>query len=404
MKVVDNVSINLEAPKSIDDVNQYLNGTMDMISLMHKNLQGSVNKNLMQTIDIISKNLQYAAELSPLISGKAEFADMYVSCCKKLIKYKGEANLVLESEASLKNASEILLISYRMEHTFLGLVGQSRHAAIYFRVLASMLWLFGIMKQIASNNPTNITSMLVSIIERINVIQRFVEFFGTFEQDDFKLIDLTDLRTNLVKACNYPSSAKFSALYSFVRVNGYRKSARTDSQRLFGSLTRLVGLQSYTPIGLDLKNSLKRTCARITLPISNSDKPIKFSSNLPLKIHIEAQLEFVDYINSIAIMVILPDKSTRQFWPSHHNFKPTTPYCYVLVTDIELDVELWTDIGMLQIHIVKWFEADLPGIDNYILRYPTSSMSHHDFDGTSSTSSLRLCEALNYYISPTKDH
>lgn len=33
-----------------------------------------------------SRNLRYAAELSPLISGKAEFADMYVSCCKKLIK------------------------------------------------------------------------------------------------------------------------------------------------------------------------------------------------------------------------------------------------------------------------------------------------------------------------------
>ncbi|KAM3585955.1 hypothetical protein VKS41_002489 [Umbelopsis sp. WA50703] len=371
MKFVDNMAKNLEGSKSIDDVNQYLNGTMDMISSMNKSLQGSVNKNLMQTIDIISRNLQYAAELSPLISGKAEFADMYVSCCKKLIKYKGETNLGLESEASLKNASEILVISYRMEHTFLGLMGQSRHAAMYFRVLASMLWLFGIMKQIASNNPTNITSMLVSIIERINVIQR------AFEQDHFKLIDLTDLRTNLVKACNYPSSAKFSALYSFVR--------------------------SFTPIGLDLKNPLKRTCAKITLPTSNSDKPVKFSSNLPLKIHIEAQLEFVDYINSIAIMVILPDKSTRQFWPSHHNFKPTTPYCYVLVTDIELDVELWTDKGMLQIHIVKWFEADLPGIDDYILRYPISSMSHHDFEGTSSTSSLRLCDALNYYISPTKD-
>ncbi|CAM0142931.1 unnamed protein product [Umbelopsis sp. WA50703] len=64
--------------------------------------------------------------------------------------YKGETNLGLESEASLKNASEILVISYRMEHTFLGLMGQSRHAAMYFRVLASMLWLFGIMKQIAS--------------------------------------------------------------------------------------------------------------------------------------------------------------------------------------------------------------------------------------------------------------
>lgn len=43
--------------------------------------------------------------------------------------------------------------------------------------------------------------------------------YRRFERDDFKLIDLADLRSNLYKACNYPSSAKFSALYSFVRAS-----------------------------------------------------------------------------------------------------------------------------------------------------------------------------------------
>jgi hypothetical protein len=48
---------------------------------------------------------------------------------------------------------------------------------------------------------------------------------------------------------------------------------------------------------------LKRTAASILVPAPNNDKPIKFSANLPLKIHIEAKLKFVDYINTIAVMV-----------------------------------------------------------------------------------------------------
>jgi hypothetical protein len=125
---------------------------------------------------------------------------------------------------------------------------------------------------------------------------------------------------------------------------------------------------------------------------------------------------------------MLPDKSTQLFWPSHNNYKPTTPYCFELNTDIELDVSLWTgnankkihmiyhlaivevgayavflDIGMLQIQIIKSFEADLPGIDDYILRYPICSMTPQDFDGAGSSSTLSLCDAVDFYISPTKD-
>jgi len=66
------------------------------------------------------------------------------------IQYKVENNLALESTSSLQCASDILHMSYQMEHTFLGLSGPSRNAGIYFRVLANMLWFFGIMKQIST--------------------------------------------------------------------------------------------------------------------------------------------------------------------------------------------------------------------------------------------------------------
>jgi hypothetical protein len=99
-------------------------------------------------------------------------------------------------------------------------------------------------------------------------------------------------------------SLKCQILSTLFLCSGKLLTKRTDNQKV--GITNFGWSQSFTPIGLDLKNPLKRTCAKITLPTSNSDKPVKFSSNLPLKIHIEAQLEFVDYINSIAIMVCSP--------------------------------------------------------------------------------------------------
>ncbi|CAO3663696.1 unnamed protein product [Umbelopsis ramanniana] len=356
-----------------EDVNQYMDGTLDMIASMTKQLGDSNANGVQQSANIISRNLKYAAGLSPLVAGKANFADIYVSCCERFLKYKVENNLALESTSSLQCASDILHMSYRMEHTFLGLSGPSRNAGIYFRVLANMLWFFGIMKQISTDNPTNITNMLMSIIERIDVIQR------RFDQDNFQLAELTDLRTNLFKARSHPSSTKLAALYAYVR--------------------------SFTPLGLDLKHPLKRTTAKILVPAPNIDKPISFSANLPLKIHIEANFEFVDNINTIAVMVMLPDKSSRLFWPSHHCFKPTIPYCYFLATDIEINVSLWTDIGMLQVSIVKSFEADLLGIDDYILKYPNYDTSQPDLGRShhSSSSTLQLCDAVEYYISPSKE-
>ncbi|KAI8584114.1 hypothetical protein K450DRAFT_218208 [Umbelopsis ramanniana AG] len=353
-----------------EDVNQYMDGTLDMIASMTKQLGDSNANGVQQTANIISRNLKYAAGLSPLVAGKANFADIYVSCCERFLKYKVENNLALESTSSLQCASDILHMSYRMEHTFLGLSGPSRNAGIYFRVLANMLWFFGIMKQISTDNPANITNMLMSIIERIDVIQR------RFDQDNFKLAELSHLRNNLFQARSHPSSTKLAALYAYVR--------------------------SFTPLGLDLKNPLKRTTAKILVPAPNIDKPISFSANLPLKIHIEANFEFVDYINTIAVMIMLPDKSSHLFWPSHHCFKPTIPYCYFLATDIEIDVSLWTDIGMLQVSIVKSFEADLPGIDDYILKYPNYDTSQANSD-KSSHSTLQLCDAVEYYISPSKE-
>lgn len=44
-------------------------------------------------------------------------------------------------------AACLLRLSYTMENTFIGLAGQTRHSIMYFRVLANMVWLFGMLKQ-----------------------------------------------------------------------------------------------------------------------------------------------------------------------------------------------------------------------------------------------------------------
>jgi hypothetical protein len=38
---------------------------------------------------LLCRNLKYAAGLSPLVAGKANFADIYVSCCERFLKVRG---------------------------------------------------------------------------------------------------------------------------------------------------------------------------------------------------------------------------------------------------------------------------------------------------------------------------
>jgi hypothetical protein len=44
---------------------------------------------------LLGRNLKYAAGLSPLVAGKANFADIYVSCCERFLKVRRQKDPVI---------------------------------------------------------------------------------------------------------------------------------------------------------------------------------------------------------------------------------------------------------------------------------------------------------------------
>lgn len=96
------------------------------------------------------------------------------------------------------------------------------------------------------------------------------------------------------------------------------------------------------PLDICLDNPVKRTTADIIFPQPNPDKAYKFASKYPVKLHLEVDVFNCNDTNQLAIEFILPDQSSFMFWPAPGHFKQTTPYCFKLMTDVELDLSPWT--------------------------------------------------------------
>ncbi|KAI8374468.1 armadillo-type protein [Radiomyces spectabilis] len=181
---------------------------------------------------------------------------------------------------------------------------------------------------------------------------------------------IADLRTNLAKASTVPTMVKMTALYSFI-----------------------------TEINLD--NPVKRTRATITWPLPNRSKPLKFSSQFPIKLSVEADLYHVLDPNDIALEIVLPDQSCHVFWPTSNDFMPTTPYCYKLSVDVELLIANWTETGVVIIRIVRSFEPDLPGLDDFIMKHPNSKTTAGlTYDTRKTTSTTAISSNLKYCLCP----
>jgi hypothetical protein len=56
-------------------------------------------------------------------------------------------------------------------------------------------------------------------------------------------------------------------------------------------------------LDIHLDNPVKRTTAKVTFPLPNPDKPYKFRSQYPVKLHIEADIFNLFDTNMIAVEV-----------------------------------------------------------------------------------------------------
>ncbi|KAI9481345.1 MAG: armadillo-type protein [Benjaminiella poitrasii] len=346
------------------DAEDYMAITIEMLGVIRTQVERKELTSAQLTIEAAIRNFKYITTVRPILTGRSELAQLYLNCFEIIIKAKQHQS----SPTAQIAAATLLRYSYTIQHTFLGLSKETLEAAIYFRLAANMIWMFGVLKQISKNTSFSIKSMLLAFHQRVSLLQK------EFTQNESTVSILNELKDTLISTSESPTTRKMVSLYSFIT--------------------------NFMPLDICLDNPVKRTKAKITFPLPNPDKPYKFNSHYPASIHIEADIFNSCDTNSLAIEFILPDQSSFIFWPSPAHFKQTTPYCFKLSTNVALSLSPWSEPGVVIIRIVQSFEPDLPGLDEYIMKYPNYSAVTNSLKSTGFTSSCVISEHLKYHLCP----
>ncbi|KAF7723119.1 Integrator complex subunit 4 [Apophysomyces ossiformis] len=348
------------------DVDDYMHTILDMFKEIRLQMERSYYKEALVTSELAAKSFQYISTLKPTFAGKASLGKLYLDCYQAVIKIKQNCSSPTYSYTMKTAAASLLYSSYSMEHCFAGLSPRTLRAAIYFRILANMAWMFGTihaMPMYAKKTATEVKQMLIAFLLRVHKLQ------DRFERNDHDRLGLTDLRQNLEASQQSTTTVNMRKLHSF--------------------------FASFTPLEIDLNNAIKATSANILHPVPSPDKPLKFKSVHPIQISFEADIIYAFDISHIAIEILEPDGSSSFFWPAPHQFKPTRPHCYKLTTVIDKSFSAWTAPASLTLRLVRSFEPDLPRLDNHIMAFPNESARK------TATEAIIISNEIKYTIWPT---
>ncbi|KAL1916084.1 uncharacterized protein VTP21DRAFT_6088 [Calcarisporiella thermophila] len=354
------------------DVEDLLKHTMATVSKIVKLVQQREWNVASRFIAASNENLKYIGTLNPILSGKAEFVILYLQCCKILIEAKSRREQFRFGRSSLETASQLLRISYSMEHSFLGLPRQARSLIDHFKLVAHILWVFGsiLENKGLTNGEKSLLDSLQTLQDRINDINKKSRDTGVGCEKITRLGD---------------------HLSTCMQVENNAIKLAKSSELLFAYVL------DYIPGELDIDNLLKKTRGTLISPKSNPDKPVEFVSAFSLRAQIEAEIQHITSIRSIAIKATFLDQSTRLYWPPVSHFCPTTPYHYTLETSIEIEQAAWTDKCYVTLELVYVFEPeelDQAAIDD-ILAYP------HKPSCTSPTT-VPIGDPVQFYILPRR--
>lgn len=125
-----------------------MTATIDMLHVIRSQVERHDLKTALLTIEVAMRNFKYMTSLKPLLVGKFELAQLYLQCYEIVIKTKQSASSPTYASSAQKAAASLLRYSYTMQQTFLGLSKETLYAAKYFRIIANMIWMFGVLKQL----------------------------------------------------------------------------------------------------------------------------------------------------------------------------------------------------------------------------------------------------------------
>ncbi|KAF9933336.1 Integrator complex subunit 4 [Linnemannia zychae] len=349
------------------------------------------------------QDLEYIVNVHTKQGRNAEFATMYLECCQLLVQiqesYDSPSFIMLAPILS----AQLFRLSYYMDHIFLGLDATAKISVGYFRVLANLVWFFGMVQKKATTSTSGsstsdsgskeggvtreyLQSMLQQAIKRLTDLQAQMDS-PEVNQEQIKdtRIALGDLRVALLRAFKSPSTL--------------------EVVRLLASIVR------FRPMEINFRNlNLHRISAEVTRPATNRDRPTDIHPSFPFLIPVEGFIHNVRDTTGVAIQVTFPNGNVRHYYPPPDHFIPvedenkdksssgeldikegenspdaimdvspsegtssssTTPTTYRLRTSIEIYPETsWgTSPIELRITLSRSFQPDLVGHDEFICRF-----------------------------------
>jgi integrator complex subunit 4 len=129
------------------DAENYMKTTVDMFQVIKAQVERNELATALITNRVAIRNFQYITSLKPILVGRSELAQLYLQCYEVVIKVKQSHSSPTYASTAQMAAASLMRYSYTMQHTFLGLSQETLRAATYFRTMANMIWMFGVLKQ-----------------------------------------------------------------------------------------------------------------------------------------------------------------------------------------------------------------------------------------------------------------
>lgn len=195
------------------------------------NTNGSHRDMLLEQISACQRDLRYIVNVHTRQGRNAEFANMYLECCELLVRIQDSYNQPSFITLAPVLSAQLMRLSYSMDHTFLGLDSATKAAVRYFRVLANLVWFFGMVQQRSVARATGsrvqgqgftreyLQSMLQKAIKRVTDLQRQMDApdIDHLTMQTHRLI-LGDLRMAMARAYSSPSTLDITRMLSNVEV------------------------------------------------------------------------------------------------------------------------------------------------------------------------------------------
>ncbi|GJJ76871.1 integrator complex subunit 4 [Entomortierella parvispora] len=321
---------------------------------------------LIQQMSACQRDLRYIFNVHTRQGRNAEFASMYLECCELLLRIQDSFSQPSFITSAPALSAQLLRLSYSMDHTFLGLDAGAKVAVRYFRVLANLVWFFGMVQQKdgarnLSQEPSQgvtrvyLQSMLQQAIKRVTDLQREMDA-PEIDQSSMQAhrVILGDLRMSMSRAYASPSTMDITRMLSNV--------------------------ESFLPMRINFENlSLQRISAQVNRPLQNLDNPVDIHPSFPFMLAVEGVIHNISDTAGIALQITFPQDVIRHFYPPPDHF-----------TRIMDDQDSSEDMGMAN-------EAD-DGVDSTMtsVNAPTAAGS-----GSASTAanvgSFRLRTSIEIY-------